>query len=51
VSALMEVCKTTVPELLPTQRDQAHLQRCHLDEETKEREAQKLLAATMAETG
>ena len=48
---VMEVCKTTVPELLPTQRDQAHLQRCHLDEETKEREAQKLLAATMAETG
>ena len=48
---VMEVCKTTVPELEPTQRDQAHLQRCHLDEETKEREAQKLLATTMAETG
>jgi peptide/nickel transport system ATP-binding protein len=48
---VMEVCKTTVPELLPTQRDQAHLQRCHLDEETKEREAQKLLATTMAEAG
>jgi peptide/nickel transport system ATP-binding protein len=48
---VMEVCKTTVPELVPTQRDQSHLQRCHLDEETKEREAQKLLAATMAETG
>jgi peptide/nickel transport system ATP-binding protein len=48
---VMEVCKTTVPELAPTQRDQAHLQRCHLDEETKEREAQKLIATTMAETG
>jgi peptide/nickel transport system ATP-binding protein len=48
---VMEVCKTTEPELVPTQRDADHLQRCHLDEETKEREAAKLLAATMAETG
>ncbi len=48
---VMEVCKTTEPELLPTQREAEHLQRCHLDEETKEREAAKLLAATMAETG
>jgi oligopeptide/dipeptide ABC transporter ATP-binding protein len=45
---VMEVCKTTVPELVPTQRDPEHLQRCHLDEETKDREAAKLLAATMA---
>ena len=48
---VMEVCKTTVPKLLPTQRDPNHLQKCHLDEETKEREAAKLLAATMAEAG
>jgi peptide/nickel transport system ATP-binding protein len=48
---VMEVCKTTEPELEPTQREADHLQRCHLDEETKEREAAKLLAATMAETG
>src|SRR3982751_1857528 len=48
---VMEVCKTTVPELVPTQRDADHLQRCHLDEETKEREAAKLLAATMVEAG
>jgi peptide/nickel transport system ATP-binding protein len=48
---VMEVCKTTPPELRPTQRDEAHLQRCHLDEETKEREAAKLLASTMAEAG
>jgi peptide/nickel transport system ATP-binding protein len=48
---VMEVCKTTVPGLVPTQRDPAHLQKCHLDEETKEREAAKLLAATMAEAG
>jgi peptide/nickel transport system ATP-binding protein len=48
---VMEVCKTTVPELVPTQRDPEHLQRCHLDEETKEREAAKLLEVTMAEAG
>jgi len=48
---VMEVCKTTVPELKPTQRDPDHLEKCHLDEETKEREAAKLLAATMAEAG
>jgi peptide/nickel transport system ATP-binding protein len=48
---VMEVCKTTVPELKPTQRDAEHLERCHLDEETKEREAAKLLEVTMAEAG
>ncbi|MFL4974339.1 MAG: ABC transporter ATP-binding protein [Microvirga sp.] len=48
---VMEVCKTTVPALAPTSRDPDHLQKCHLDEETKEREAAKLLAATMAEAG
>jgi peptide/nickel transport system ATP-binding protein len=48
---VMEVCKTTEPRLVPTQRDSEHLQACHLDEETKEREAAKLLAVTMAETG
>ncbi len=45
----MEVCKTTFPELRPTSRDPNHLQACHLDEDTKEREAAKLLAATIAE--
>ena len=45
---VMEVCKTTVPELVPTQKDPEHLQACHLDEETKDREGAKLLAATMA---
>jgi oligopeptide/dipeptide ABC transporter ATP-binding protein len=48
---VMEVCKTAVPELKPTQRDPEHLERCHLDEETKEREAAKLLEATMVEAG
>jgi oligopeptide/dipeptide ABC transporter ATP-binding protein len=45
---VMEVCKTTVPELVPTQRDAEHLQACHLDEETKDREAAKLLEGTVA---
>jgi peptide/nickel transport system ATP-binding protein len=48
---VMEVCKTTVPELVPTQREQDHLQACHLDEETKDREAAKLLESMMAEAG
>jgi peptide/nickel transport system ATP-binding protein len=48
---VMEVCKTTVPELVPTERDAEHLQACHLDEETKEREAAKLLEVTMAGAG
>jgi hypothetical protein len=45
----MDVCRTKVPELVPTTRDPEHLQACHLAEETKEREAAKLLEATMAE--
>ena len=48
---VMNICRETEPQLEPTQHDPAHLQRCHLDEETKQREAAKLLAATMAETG
>jgi peptide/nickel transport system ATP-binding protein len=48
---VMNVCRTVDPELRPTTRDPEHLQACHLDEETKEREADKLLQATMAETG
>jgi peptide/nickel transport system ATP-binding protein len=46
---VMEICKTTEPELLPVGHDALHLQRCHLDEETKDREAAKLLAGTLAE--
>jgi len=45
----MSVCKREEPPLRPTSADPAHLQACHLDEETKEREASKLLASTMAE--
>jgi oligopeptide/dipeptide ABC transporter ATP-binding protein len=45
---VMEVCKTTVPELEPAAGDPNHLQKCHLDDATKEREAAKLLEVTMA---
>jgi peptide/nickel transport system ATP-binding protein len=48
---VMNVCRTVDPELKPTTHDPEHLQACHLDEETKVREAEKLLQATMAETG
>ncbi len=48
---VMEVCKTTVPRLQPARNDAEHLQACHLDDETKEREAAKLLEQTMAEAG
>jgi peptide/nickel transport system ATP-binding protein len=40
---VMEICRTTEPELLPVSHDPEHFQRCHLDEETKDREAAKLV--------
>ena len=46
---VMEVCKTNEPPLEPTPDGNGHLQACHLDEETKRREAEKLLAGTLAE--
>ena len=46
---VMDVCKQKEPELLPVSDEPAHLQACHLDEVTKDREARKLLAATLAE--
>ena len=39
---VMEICKETEPDLLPVSHDPEHFQRCHLDEETKDREAAKL---------
>jgi peptide/nickel transport system ATP-binding protein len=48
---VMEICKTTVPALVPTSKDPEHLQACHLDEETKDREGAKLLEATLAAEG
>ena len=39
---VMEICKEKEPELLTVSHDPMHFQRCHLDEETKDREASKL---------
>jgi hypothetical protein len=44
----MPICKEVDPELAPVAGDLGHLQACHLDEETKDREAAKLLAGMMA---
>jgi peptide/nickel transport system ATP-binding protein len=46
---VMNVCKETEPELRPISDAPGHLQACHLDEQTKDREAAKLVA--LAETG
>jgi peptide/nickel transport system ATP-binding protein len=47
---VMPICKEKDPDLLPVSDDPGHLQACHLDEETKNREAAKLLAHMMSET-
>ena len=46
---VMSVCKQKEPDLRPVTGEPDHLQACHLDEETKDREAAKLLAGTLAE--
>jgi peptide/nickel transport system ATP-binding protein len=46
---VMNICKQVDPALAPVSNDPGHLQACHLDEETKDREAAKLLAGMMAE--
>jgi peptide/nickel transport system ATP-binding protein len=46
---VMPICKEIDPALAPLSDDPGHLQACHLDEETKNREAAKLLAGMMAE--
>jgi peptide/nickel transport system ATP-binding protein len=46
---VMDICKQENPPLRPITGDPEHLQACHLDEATKDREAQKLLAGTLAE--
>jgi peptide/nickel transport system ATP-binding protein len=48
---VMEICKSQQPALLPVSNEPNHLQACHLDEETKDGEAAKLLAGTLAEVG
>jgi hypothetical protein len=45
----MDKCKQVDPPLVPISNDAEHLQACHLDEETKDREAAKLLESTMAQ--
>jgi peptide/nickel transport system ATP-binding protein len=45
---VMDVCRQKVPDLAQVTGDQGHRQACFLDEETKDREAARLLAATMA---
>jgi peptide/nickel transport system ATP-binding protein len=46
---VMDVCRSNLPELRPVSGDTDHLQACWLDEETKDREAAKLLAGTLAD--
>jgi peptide/nickel transport system ATP-binding protein len=46
---VMSVCREKEPELLPISNDDMHLQACHLDEQTKDREAAKLVAGAIAE--
>src|SRR6185437_6882807 len=47
----MEVCRTTEPEFASVEGTEAHRAACHLDEATKKREAETLVAETMASTG
>jgi oligopeptide/dipeptide ABC transporter ATP-binding protein len=46
---VMDICKEEDPPLRPISDDPDHLQACHLDEETKDREAQKLLEGSLAQ--
>jgi peptide/nickel transport system ATP-binding protein len=46
---VMDICKTENPPLAPISDEPEHLQACHLAEETKDREAAKLLVHSMAE--
>jgi peptide/nickel transport system ATP-binding protein len=46
---VMDVCKSTEPPLEPIPDQPQHLQACHLDEQTKDREVEKLLSGSLAE--
>ena len=46
---VMPICREQDPGLTPVAGDPGHLQSCHLDEETKNREAAKLLAVMSGE--
>jgi len=45
---VMDVCRSVDPPLAPVSAEPGHLQACHLDEETKDREAARLLGAFTA---
>jgi peptide/nickel transport system ATP-binding protein len=45
----LDVCRRAEPALLPVAGEARHLQACHLDEETKDREVERLAAGTLAE--
>jgi peptide/nickel transport system ATP-binding protein len=47
---VMPVCRTAVPELRPVPDHPGHLDACHLDDATKEREAATLLETMLVET-
>ena len=46
---VMSVCRSEEPQLVNVPGIDDHLQACHLDEDTKRREAEKLLEGTLAE--
>ena len=46
---VMNICKTEEPPLKPVPDEPEHLDACHLDQATKDREAQKLLASMMSQ--
>jgi peptide/nickel transport system ATP-binding protein len=46
---VMSICKEEEPQLRSVSDEPEHLQACHLDEQTKDREAAKLTAGTLAE--
>jgi peptide/nickel transport system ATP-binding protein len=46
---VMSICKEEEPQLRSVSDEAEHLQACHLDEQTKDREAAKLTAGTLAE--
>jgi oligopeptide/dipeptide ABC transporter ATP-binding protein len=48
---VMDVCRRKVPGLEPVSDDPGHQQACFLDEETKDREVARLMAAMMAGAG
>jgi peptide/nickel transport system ATP-binding protein len=46
---VMDVCKADHPELAPTEGEPDHLQACWLDQETKDREGERILTAMTGE--